>query len=104
MEEDVVNTTMSAEPLLNAFSISKCVLKSDIALDDRDIFYFDIYYWTCVAVVLVIGTPINYGIVCYEWFGGDTQKRSLVNRFISNCIISSYMAALLSHLLCGMIR
>ena len=62
MEEDVENTE-SAEPLWNASSISKCVVQSENHLDERDLFYYDIYYWTCVAVVLIIGLPINYGIV-----------------------------------------
>ena len=59
---------------------------------DSEIFKFDIFFWTCTTLTVVIGVPLGVGIVHYEWYGGDSQKRSLVNRFSSWGLITQLIA------------
>ena len=92
METDVENTTICTELRLQDWNLEKCLAKSNVVLDPDHLFYYDIYFWASVCIVLTVGMGINCGIlVYYEWYGGDAQKRSLVNRFISNGLICSYM-------------
>ena len=88
----------------DACAFERCLVESENVIEEQNLFLFDIYYWVSVNAVLLIGLPLNFCIVYYEWFGGDTQKRSLVNRLISNCIISSYISALFNHFNIGMVR
>ena len=85
-------------------AFERCLVESENVIDEQNLFLFDIYFWVSVVAVLLIGLPVNFGIVYYEWFGGDTQKRSLVNRFTSNAIISNCIAAVSMHALIGVIR
>ena len=41
---------------------------------------------------MIIGVPLGLGIVQYEWYGGDTQKRSLGNRFASWGLITNMVS------------
>ena len=43
--------------------------------------HFDRVLWVCTALAWTIGPLLIYGILHYEWFGGDPQKRSLGNRY-----------------------
>ena len=67
-----------------------CVLEEE--LDENDflskLFYMDILIWTCLTLRLAFGNPLLLGIIHYEWFGGDPQKRSLSNRFASNAALA----------------
>ena len=53
---------------------------------------YDIFYWTNNAIVILFGIPLNIGIIHYEWYSGDPQKRSLSNRMISSAIIAQCAA------------
>ena len=44
---------------------------------------YDILLWTNTAFSWTFGLAMIFGIVHYERFGGDPQKRSLGNRLIS---------------------
>ena len=71
----------------NACIISKCtvVINDSLKVESTDTSTFDIIYWTLTAVIFTIGIPLNLGILHYERFGGDPQKRSLTNRILSRC-------------------
>lgn len=43
--------------------------------------HFDRVLWVSTALAWTIGPLLIYGILHYEWFGGDPQKRSLGNRY-----------------------
>ena len=65
---------------------------------------FDIFYWTCDSLIILLGIPLNLGIIHYEWFGGDSQKRSLSNRMMSSFAITQCTAGLILHTFAGMMR
>ena len=65
---------------------------------------FDIFFWTCDAVIIIFGIPVNIGIIHYEWYGGDPQKRSLSNRMMSSGVIAQCTAGVLLHTFVGMMR
>ena len=104
MAIEVENTTSSSKLGLEVWHLEKCLAKSDVVLDPDHLFYYDIFFWFCVGMVLIFGLPMNSGIVYYEWFGGDSQKRSLVNRFISNGLICSYTGTICRLLSTALIR
>ena len=58
----------------------------------EEIIQFDIFFWTCTVLTMIIGVPLGLGIVQYEWYGGDTQKRSLGNRFASWGLITNMVS------------
>ena len=53
--------------------------------------YVDILLWTLAPPSLLFGALLTYAIVHYEWYGGDSQKRSLGNRILSQCAISNFL-------------
>ena len=53
---------------------------TDVEVGENELWLFDIFFWTCAVLVVVVGSPLACLIVHYEWYGGDAQKRSLVNR------------------------
>merc|ERR1711862_185956 len=57
-----------------------------------------------ICFVLLVGVPITAGIVHYEWYGGDPQKRSLANRFLSNGAITISLAATAILTFVGLLR
>ena len=65
---------------------------------------FDISYWTCAVLMIIFGIPLNIGIINYEWYGGDPQKRSLSNRMISSCVIAHCIAGVNLHTFAGFMR
>ena len=65
---------------------------------------FDIFYWTCDALIILLGIPLNIGIIHYEWFGGDSQKRSLSNRMMSSFIMANCVAGTIKHIFTGIVR
>ena len=67
--------------------ISKCkvFINGSLNVDSANLRTFDVVYWTWTAVIFTIGIPLNLGILHYERFGGDPQKRSLTNRLTSRC-------------------
>ena len=65
---------------------------------------FDISYWTCAVLMMIFGIPLNVGIINYEWYGGDPQKRSLSNRMISSCVIAHCIAGVNLHTFAGFMR
>ena len=66
--------------------------------------FFDIAYWIWAIVILLLGIPMSFGIVHYEWFGGDPQKRSLTNRIISSYVIANTTAGVTMHIFTATIR
>ena len=65
---------------------------------------FDIFFWTCNALIIIFGIPLNVGIIHYEWFGGDPQKRSLSNRMTTSFIIANCVAGTIEHIFTGIVR
>ena len=48
--------------------------------------------------------PLGVGIVQYEWYGGDTQKRSLGNRFASWGLITNVISFTTAGTFVGFLR
>ena len=69
-----------------------------------EIFHFDVFFWTCTALTTIIGVPFGLGIVQHEWYGGDTQKRSLGNRFVSWVLITNMLSFATAHTFVGLVR
>ena len=69
-----------------------------------EIFHFDVFFWTCTALTTMIGVPFGFGIVQLEWYGGDTQKRSLGNRFVSWVLITNMLSFATALSFVGVIR
>ena len=65
---------------------------------------FDISYWTCAVLMMIFGIPLNVGIINYEWYGGDPQKRSLSNRMMSSFVIAHCFAGVNLHIFAGFMR
>ena len=53
---------------------------------------FDTLLWIATVAAWTIGSLLMFGIIHFEKFGGDPQKRSLGNRLIS-CSVKSLLAA-----------
>ena len=47
--------------------------------------------WGVSGVSLALGLPLHLILVHYEWYGGDSQKRSLGNRIITQCAIANLL-------------
>ena len=60
--------------------------------------------WSAFALVSVVGMPINLAIVYYDWYGGDSQKRSLGNRIISVGSMTNIFSTICSILVATFIR
>ena len=93
----------------NHTMIGKCeVVHCSVEIDDiihaHDLVNFDLFYWTCTAFVFCYGIPITVGIVHYERYAGDSQKRSLANRFVSKGAVSWFLSALAMELFVGSLR
>ena len=73
-------------------------------VEDRELWFFDIFYWVCTTSTVVLGIPLACLIVHYEWYGGDSQKRSLVNRFMSNGVVTNIISSISILLLPGFLR
>ena len=62
-----------------------------------EVFYNYLYGDTTGKIVLVsnliissiIGPTLMFGIVIFEMFGGDSQKRTILNRLLSACLINA---------------
>ena len=54
-------------------------------------FWVDLTMWGVSGVSLVLGLPLHLILVHYEWYGGDSQKRSLGNRIITQCAIANLL-------------
>ena len=65
---------------------------------------FDIFFWTFNALIIIFGIPLNVGIIHYEWYGGDPQKRSLSNQIMSSFVIAQCMDGVLLQTFAGMMR
>ena len=70
----------------------------------QSLMIFDIFFWTCDALIIILGIPLNIGVVHYEWYGGDPQKRSLSNRMMSSFAIAQCTAGVTLHTFAGMMR
>ena len=74
------------------------------SLLDHQMYFFDMFFWAGTAFILCFGAPVSFFIVQYEHYGGDPQKRSLVNRFVSSTVMSAYMGSLFIQACVGAIR
>ena len=97
------NVTLATFP--DSCFLDKCLVKLENEITTtQDLFYFDITFWICFAIMVIIGIPFNFGLVHYEKFGGDPQKRSLTNRLTSSSIICSTVAGFAIQTLTAMMR
>ena len=82
---------------------------ANITEEERiDVIYNYLYGDTTGKIVLasnliissIIGPTLMFGIVIFEMFGGDSQKRTIVNRLLSALLINASIAIILT----GIIR
>ena len=93
----------------NLTTTGKCqVVHCSVAINDTihadDLVTFDVFYWTCTVFVFLYGAPLTLGIVHYERYAGDPQKRSLANRFVSKGLVSCFLSALAMESFVGSLR
>ena len=81
-----------------------CWAQSEEVLTEDDLWLFDIVFWSSATVSLSLGIPLGLSLVHYEWYGGDPQKRSLANRFVSSACIADMTCLVLLVALTGSIR
>ena len=81
-----------------------CWAQSEEALTKDDLWLFDIVFWSTATLCLSFGIPLGVSLVHYEWYGGDPQKRSLANRFVSSACIADMTCLVLLVALTGSIR
>ena len=55
-------------------------------IDPLQLKIFDVCLWTSTVTAWTLGPLLMFGIIHYEKFGGDPQKRSLGNRLISSAV------------------
>lgn len=99
------NATLVSSAWSNCI-VEKCLVNigSSVTIPQHHQHFFDIFFWVNLSLIFAIGAPMSFSIVHYEWFGGDPQKRSLVNRFMSSLAMSSYTASLFIQACVGAIR
>ena len=68
------------------YSVESCSVQSP---EKTISFGVDLSMWGLCLVSLLLGLPLHLTLVHYEWYGGDSQKRSLGNRIISQCAIAN---------------
>ena len=90
--------------LPDACFVEKCLVQIDDRITEEQFFYLDIVYWASAAVMILVGIPLNFGLVHYEIYGGDPQKRSLVNRMISGSVIANISAGFSIHVFTAVLR
>ena len=73
-------------------------------IPSQSLMIFDIFFWTCDALIFIFGIALNISVIHYEWYGGDPQKRSLSNRMMSSFAITQCTAGLILHTFAGMMR
>ena len=70
----------------------KCILSvKPHDIDPSAIVIFDYMMWAATFAAWTLGSVLMFGIIHYERFGGDSQKRSLGNRLISSsakCLVA----------------
>ena len=88
--------------------LEKCQVKIENnvteQITEQDLYHFDITFWICFALMAMFGIPLTFGLVHYERFGGDPQKRSLTNRLTSILTICSTLAGFAIQILTAMLR
>ena len=73
---------------LHSWYIVSCTVESS---EESISFWVDLTMWGVSGVSLVLGLPLHLILVHYEWYGGDSQKRSLGNRIITQCAIANLL-------------
>ena len=73
-------------------------------VQETTITYYDTLLWTFALINWTIGLSMMMGILHYERFGGDPQKRGLANRLISCGILSLLAQCICLQLILILIR
>ena len=103
VKEENVNFTLTKMEEQSCF-LERCLVRIEDHITDEQFFYLDIVYWAEALVMVLVGMPLNVGLVHWEIYGGDTQKRSLFNRLSSSSIISTISAGFSIHIFTGVVR
>ena len=67
--------------------LEHCTIEIEETFNQASLKYFDSLFWIMTIFLVTILLPLNLAIIHYERFGGDSQKRSLGNRFTSHALI-----------------
>jgi len=68
--------------------IASCHLSNNYQLDNSSLVWNDVILWTAFTLDTTLSNAMLLGIIHYEWYGGDPQKRSVGNRLISSAAIA----------------
>ena len=87
------------------YTLIECIYnKKAPKYDPTTIADFDVYFLISSAICWTLGTALWSGVLHYEWFGGDPQKRSLSNRMVTSGIIAQCTAGTTLITLTGIMR
>ena len=101
-EEGNVNFTLAK--MEESCFLERCLVTIEDSITDDQFFYLDMFYWVEALIMILVGMPLNMGMVHWEIYGGDPQKRSLFNRLSSSSIISNISAGFSIHIFTGVVR
>ena len=87
------------------FVTANCLFKwTNPEVQESTIAFYDTILWSFSLLSWTVGLAMMVGILHYERFGGDPQKRGLGNRLISCGIISQLGQCICLQLLLVLIR
>ena len=81
-----MNSTITETKLLPSVKCISSIKQPKI--DPLSLTIFDSLLWTGTFAAWTLGSVLMFGIIHYERFGGDPQKRSLQNRLASQIIVA----------------
>ena len=97
------NTTTSDEDECGSkvpepHEVLSCFLNPSKLVGTTDRFYHDIVNWTSLTITFTLVFALFAGIIHYEWYGEDSQKRSLGNRLVSHAALAAIFENFWRHL------
>ena len=78
-----MNTSSPQKWNVSSCLVEHCWIRIEEEIQPHTLKCFDALFAIVTVLLLVFGVPLNLAVIHYEKFGGDTQKRSLNNRFTS---------------------
>ena len=84
--------------------VDDCWIRIEEEVDPQVLKCFDVLYGIVTFLLLVLGLPLNLAVIHYERFGGDSQKRSLNNRFTSYAVVFGMIETINLQVFLGFVR
>ena len=84
--------------------VDHCWIRIEEEIDPQVLKWFDVLYGIVTLLLLFVGLPVNLAVIHYERFGGDSQKRSLNNRFTSYAVVFGMIETINLQVFLGFVR